>query len=170
MATMQRDHDQDGPEVLFDAILTPNRSLGPKGFLAMMALICAVSFTAGLVFFLKGAWPIAGFLGADVLLVYLLFRANYRAGRRHEHFELTADRLTIRKVNHYGEEEVATFQPYWLTLHIDDPVRHESQITLSSHGKRVVVGSFLSPDERGEFAAILQKALAKARQGPVQVV
>jgi uncharacterized membrane protein len=169
MAKTQLDDDRDGPEVFFDAILTPNRSLSPRGFLAMMALICAVSFTAGLVFFLRGAWPIAGFLGVDVLLIYLLFRANYRAGRRLEHLELTADRLTVRKVNHYGEEEVATFQPYWLNLHIDDPVRHESQITLTSHGKRVVVGSFLSPDERGEFAAALQKALAKARQAPVQI-
>ena len=157
------------PDLLFDAILRPNRSLGPRGFLLVMVLICAISFTAGLVFFLQGAWPIAGFLGADVLLIYFLFKANYRSARRFERLELTADRLTIRKVNHYGEEQVSTFQPYWLSVHIDDPVQHESQITLTSHGRKVVVGSFLSPDERGEFAEALKRALTKARQAPVQI-
>ena len=159
----------ENQDLLFDAILRPNRSLGPRGFLLVMGLICVISFTAGLVFFLQGAWPVAGFLGADVLLIYLLFKANYRSGRRREHLELTADRLTIRKVNHYGEEQVSTFQPYWLNVHIDDPVRHESQITLSSHGRQVVIGSFLSPDERGELAAVLKRALEKARQSPVQI-
>ena len=30
-------------------------------------------------FLLLGAWPVFGFFGLDVLLLYLAFRANYRA-------------------------------------------------------------------------------------------
>ena len=103
--------------LLFDALLTPHRSLGPRGFMIFMAAIAAVSFTAGVVFFIAGAWPIVGFLGLDVLLIYLLFRANYRHGRRHEILELTRARLTVRKVNHYGEERSFEFQPLSL-IHI----------------------------------------------------
>lgn len=163
-ATRIDDREAPGGErVLFDALLTPHRSLGPRGFVIFMCAIAAVSFSAGMVFFLAGAWPIVGFLGLDVLLIYLLFRANYRHGRRHEILELTRDRLTVRKVNHYGEERSFEFQPYWLRVRIDDPVRHESQLVLESHGKRLIVGSFLAPEERGELAKALQKALAETR-------
>ena len=34
---------------LFSAVLTPHRSLGAAGFLALMALLSALSFAAGLV-------------------------------------------------------------------------------------------------------------------------
>ena len=44
-----------------------------------MALVGGVSFVGGMVFFIAGAWPVVGFLGLDVLLVYWAFRVNYRA-------------------------------------------------------------------------------------------
>lgn len=160
-------NDKDGAEpVLFDALLTPHRSLSPRGFMIFMAAICAVSFTGGMAFFLAGAWPIVGFLGADVLLIYLLFRANYRHGRRHETLELTRERLTVRKVNHYGEERSFEFQPYWLQVLMDDPARHESQLVLQSHGERLIVGSFLAPEERLDLAKALKKALAETQAPP----
>ncbi|MEX0921457.1 MAG: DUF2244 domain-containing protein [Rhodovibrionaceae bacterium] len=154
---------QAAEPLLFDALLTPHRSLSPRGFLIFMAAICCVSFAAGLALFLAGAWPIVGFLGADVLLIYLLFRANYRHGRRHEILELTPERLTVRKVNHYGEARSFEFQPYWLRVQMDDPVHHESQLVLHSHGKRLVVGSFLAPEERLDLAKALRKALAETQ-------
>ena len=159
--------ETSGTGLLFDALLTPHRSLSPRGFLIFMAAISAVSFTAGLALFLAGAWPIVGFLGADVLLIYLLFRANYRHGRRHEILQLTARRLTVRKINHYGEERSFAFQPYWLRVRMDDPARHESQLVLESHGKRLVIGSFLAPEERLDLAKALRKALAESRSAQV---
>ena len=61
---------------LFSAVLTPHRSLGAVGFVVLMSLLSALSFAAGIMFYLIGAWPVVGFLGLDVLLVYLAFRAN----------------------------------------------------------------------------------------------
>src|SRR3546814_1874361 len=75
-----------GP-ALFDVELRPHRSLSPRGFLLLMALICAISFTGGLFFYLMGAWPVIGFMGADVLLIYLAFRINYRSGHLVERSE-----------------------------------------------------------------------------------
>ena len=66
---------------LFAARLKPHRSLTRTGFIAVMAVLGGVSFTVGSIFLMKGAWPIFGFLGLDVLLVYLAFRANFRSAR-----------------------------------------------------------------------------------------
>ena len=72
-------NDSAAEPTLFSAIITPHRSLSGKGFIAVMALVGGLSFAGGMFFFLMGAWPVIGFLGLDVLLVYWAFRANYRA-------------------------------------------------------------------------------------------
>ena len=69
---------------IFAAIITPHRSLGSTGFLILMLCIGALSFACGMMFLLIGAWPVFGFLGLDVLLIYIAFRANFRAARAYE--------------------------------------------------------------------------------------
>ena len=76
--------DNNLPGALFSAVLTPYRSLSPKGFFFLMVAVCGVSFAAGLAFLLAGAWPVIGFLGLDVLIIYWAFRLNYRAAKVHE--------------------------------------------------------------------------------------
>ncbi len=51
-----------------------------------MAAIVAVNLAAGIVFSMIGAWPVTGFMGLDVVLVWWAFRANFadgEAGRAH---------------------------------------------------------------------------------------
>ena len=80
MTAQNPDDNNPAPEpTLFSAIITPHRSLSGTGFLVVMALVGGLSFIGGMFFFLLGAWPVIGFLGLDVLLVYWAFRANYRA-------------------------------------------------------------------------------------------
>src|SRR4051794_41730935 len=69
----------------FEAVLYPNRSLGRGGFIAVMAGVSTVSAAVGGAFLLVGAWPVTGFFGLDVLLLYLAFRAARRAAQRREH-------------------------------------------------------------------------------------
>lgn len=155
---------RDGDPVIFDAILTPHRSLSPRGFVILMSLVCAVSFAAGLAFFLMGAWPIVGFLGLDVLLIYGAFKINFRAARMYETVRLTRDDLLVERISPRGDAQRWRFQPAWLQVFMDDPPRHESQITLRSHGRDVVIGSFLTAEERLDFAKALARALDKARR------
>lgn len=157
-----------GPEkaprpLVFDAVLQPHRSLGPRGFLALMAGVGLVSFAAGMAFVLAGAWPVMGFFGLDVLLVFLAFRFNYIAARRYETVRLTADSLVVEHVAPDGTRREWKFQPYWLRVSMDDPPRHDSKLILTSHGRSLVIGAFLSPDERLEFAQALRDALDKLR-------
>jgi uncharacterized membrane protein len=160
--------DDDEP-TLFSAILTPYRSLGGTGFLVLMSLISAVSFAAGLVFFLLGAWPIVGFLGLDVLLVYAAFKVNYRAATAYEHVTMTPSALTVRKVSHRGEVAEWTLNPVWVRL--DREVHEEfgiERLFLVSHGRRFPIAAFLGPHEKAEFAVALSAALAQARRGPTR--
>ncbi|MCG8358831.1 MAG: DUF2244 domain-containing protein [Kiloniellales bacterium] len=152
--------------VLFDATLTPHRSLPAEGFVLLMAAVCAISFVAGVVFFLVGAWPVVGFLGLDVLLIYLAFRINYRRARMHESLRLTRADLTVQRVSPAGEVKRWRLQPTWLQVVMDDPPRHDSQLVLRSHGKSLTVGSFLTPEERLDLAKALRGALEEAKVAP----
>lgn len=155
------------PPLLFDAVLYPHRSLSPRGFWILMALVSAVSFTAGLAFFLIGAWPVVGFFGLDVLLIFVAFRLSYRAARMMERIKLSADALQIERVSPYGQVRRWSFQPYWVRVVLDDPPLLDSVVTIGSHGRSVGVGGFLVPGEKAEFASALRAALQTARRpGP----
>ncbi|CEG10017.1 hypothetical protein BN961_03451 [Afipia felis] len=152
---------------IFTAELTPHRSLGRSGFLALMLFLSIVSFIAGVVFLRMGAWPVFGFFGLDVLMIYWAFRVNYARARASEHLVLTPHELRLRRVSHRGHVMEWTFNPHWVRL---DQEEHEEfgieRLYLRSHGRSVAVGSFLSPDEKASFAKALRLALQDARRGP----
>ena len=154
---------EDAGELLFDARLRPHRSLSPRGFLLLMIAVATVAFLAGLACFLIGAWPVAGFLGLEVALVYLAFKMNYRHGRMYETLRLTRGDLTVARVNHWRARKTWRFQPAWLQVLIDDPPGHDSPLVLRSHGKSLPIGGFLMPEERADLAAALRRALEDAR-------
>jgi uncharacterized membrane protein len=148
--------------VFFDAVLYPHRSLPPQGFMLLMLVLSVVSFAAGVSFVLLGAWPILGYFGLDVLLVYLAFRASYRSARMHEWVRLTEDTLTVERVGQRGERRRWQFQPYWLRVVLEE--RNETnRLVLTSHGRELVVGGFLAPAERRNLAVALKEALSRWR-------
>ncbi|HEX5931843.1 MAG TPA: DUF2244 domain-containing protein [Methyloceanibacter sp.] len=144
-------------------MLTPHRSLGPKGFMVLMAAVCVVSFATGLFFFLLGAWPVIGFMGLDVALIYVAFRLNFRALKLYETVDLTQDALTVTRVAPSGKSQSWSFNPYWVRLSLQPRLGRSSELSLASHGKRLVFASFLSDAEREDFASALSSALASAR-------
>lgn len=147
----------------FRAVLTPHRSLGPKGFMVLMTLVCVVSFGTGLMFFILGAWPVMGFMGLDVALIYVAFRLNFRALRLYETVDLTPEELTVTRVPPSGEPSSWSFNPYWVRLSLQPRVGRSTELSIDSHGKRLVFASFLTDGEREEFAQALKSALLQAR-------
>jgi uncharacterized membrane protein len=147
----------------FSAVLTPHRSLGPKGFMVLMAAVCVVSFATGLFFYLLGAWPVIGFMGLDVALIYVAFQLNFRALKLYETVDLTQDVLTVMRVAPSGRSQSWRFNPYWVRLILEPRLGRSSELSLASHGKRLVFASFLSDAERENFASALSSALASAR-------
>jgi uncharacterized membrane protein len=166
--TVGNDFDP-GPEQpkLFSALLTPHRSLSRTGFLMLMAFLSIVSFAAGFAFLLMGAWPVLGFFGLDVLVVYWAFRINFRHARATEEISVTTSELRVRRVSHRGHVVEWVLNPLWVQL--DQKVHAEfgiEKLYLVSRGRRVSVASFLGADEKASFAKALSAALQAAKRGP----
>jgi uncharacterized membrane protein len=153
-------------EPIFEAVITPHRSLGRTGFLALMIAVGAVSFVSGMAFLMMGAWPVFGFFGLDALLLYWAFRVNYGRAAAYEVVTVTPVELRVRKVSHRGQVREWALNPLWVTL---DKVTQEDygiqRLFLVSRGKRLAVASFLGPDEKASFAQALGAALGTARRG-----
>src|SRR5437016_766105 len=142
------------PQVeLFSALLTPHRSLNRTGFLVLMAVLCAISFAAGLAFLLMGAWPVFGFFGLDVLAIYWAFRINFRHARASEEITVTPSELRVRRTSHRGHVAEWVLNPLWVQV---DQIAHEEfgieRLYLVSRGRRVSIGRFLGPDEKASFS------------------
>src|SRR5215831_1101259 len=156
-------NDPAAEPTLFSAIITPHRSLSGAGFLLVMALVGTLSFIGGMFFFLLGAWPVVGFLGLDVLLVYWAFRASYRTAAAFEEVTVTASELRVRRVSHRGHVAEWTLNPVWTQLQRE---KHEEfgllRLFLVSRGRRLAVAGFLSPREKESFATALAAALSEA--------
>lgn len=153
----------------FDAWLEPHRSLSPRGFLYVMIFIAGVSFAAGFAFLLMGAWPVFGFFGLDVALIYYAFRRNFGDARAHETVQLSDDLLKIRKVDARGGVVAWVLKPYWSRVEIEDAGTDrddEDDVTvrIRSHGRNLTVAHFLSPAEKREFGTALAAALQTHRQ------
>jgi uncharacterized membrane protein len=166
--TAGNDFDPQATEPeLFSALLTPRRSLNRTGFLVLMALLCVISFAAGLAFLLMGAWPVFGFFGLDVLAVYWAFRINFRRAGATEQISVTLSELRVRRVSHRGHTVEWVLNPLWVQL--DQQTHAEfgiEKLYLVSKGRRVSIARFLGPDEKASFAKALLVALQAAKRGP----
>jgi uncharacterized membrane protein len=165
--TAGNDFDPDTQPELFSALLTPHRSLNRTGFLVLMAFLSVVSFIAGVAFWLMGAWPVFGFFGLDVLVIWWAFRVNFRRAKASEEIRVTPSELRVRRVSHRGHVVEFVLNPLWVRL---DQTAHAEfgieKLYLVSKGRHVSVGSFLGPDEKASFAKALTAALQAARRGP----
>lgn len=167
MALANSGNDTDSDTTIFAAVLSPHRSLGRRGFIAVMTVLSAMSLFVGLIFWSIGAWPIPGFLGLDVALVYAAFRLSYRQARAAEEIRLTRSSLVVRHITANGRSAETGLNPYWARLEVD---RHPEfgvlGMTIAWQGYRLAVGRFLGPKEREKFAREFGAALALARATP----
>jgi uncharacterized membrane protein len=152
--------------MLFSARLTPHRSLNRTGFLVLMAFLSLVSFATGVAFLLMGAWPVFGFFGLDVLVIYWAFRINFRRAAASEEISVTPSELRVRRISHRGHVVEWVLNPLWVQLdQKGDAEFGIERLYLLSRGRRVSVGSFLGPDEKASFAKALLAALQTAKRG-----
>lgn len=166
---MAADNDPNSEPTLFSAVMTPHRSLGRRGFMILMLAVAGVSFVAGLVFLIAGAWPVTGIFGLDVALIYWAFRVNYRAARAYEQIMVTPTEVKFRKVSARGAVFEWCCNPLWVRLDrkVDEEFGIQS-LHLVSRGERLAIAGFLGPDEKASFSSALQAALSAARRGPTR--
>ena len=152
--------------VLFATRIHPHRSMTRGQVRLMLAIVGCTSAVATMPFVLMGAWPVAGFMGLDVLVLYLAFRASFRSARAYEDVSVTVVDLSLAKVDPRGARAEWHFNPSWVRL---EQQRHEEfgmlRLDLVSRGRHIEVAGFLGPGEKKVFADRLSHALIEARRG-----
>jgi uncharacterized membrane protein len=152
-------------EPIFNAVLTPYRSLGRTGFRILVAVTLAITLFNVIFFLVVDALPIAMFFGLDMALLYGAFYLNYRSARAREEVLVSRTELSIRKVAPSGRARVSRYNPFWAKFEVDR--HHEFGITtmaVTGEGRRTLVGSFLNPDDRESFARAFTSALASVKR------
>lgn len=145
--------------------LTPHRSLSREGFVAIMGILVAVNLAGGILFLATGAWPVTGFMGLDVLLVWWAFRKSFADGNRGERITISGDAVRLQRFVRDMTTEDMTFNRRWLhvSIDVDDERELVGKLILASHGKATEIASFLGAEERLSLAQALRRALSYQR-------
>ena len=158
MATME----EHKPAKSWSVTLTPHRSLTREGFIAIMVILVLVNFVGGMFFLVAGAWPVSGFMGLDVLLMWWAFRRNFSDAKRAERIVIADDLVTLQRLSPAGAKETLEFNRRWLKVELEFDEAREivGRLLLSYRGSLTEVASFLGADERQSLSQALRRALA----------
>ena len=115
--------EQPVPAVHFATSLVPHRSLSPAGFRWLIRAAIAANLAIGLPMLIFGAWPVLGFMGLDIWLLWFLFKRSYLDARRSETLLLTDRELIVDRVAPDGEREQHRLDAYWLRVELSGEVR-----------------------------------------------
>jgi uncharacterized membrane protein len=142
--------------------LYPHRSLTREGFIAVMAILVLLNFAGGMLFLVTGAWPVTGFMGLDVLLIWWAFRKNFADARRTERIEIKGDEVTLQRYATDGANQETAFNRRWLRVELEYDETRElvGRLLFSYRGVMTEIGSFLGADERVSLSKALRRALA----------
>src|ERR1700744_2177356 len=144
MVEIPSDSDTIAETTFYSAMLSPHRSLPPRGFVWVIGIIGGAAFCISLGFILAGAWPVTPFCGLDILLVYFAFRWNYRSARQSETVRLTSRSLDVERISIRVEREQWRFEPAWARVTIDESEYGLGRVLLSSHWRASIMGAVLS--------------------------
>lgn len=149
-------------------VLWPHRSLSRRGFKILMLVLAGLMFCIGLGFFLAGAWPVIGFLGLEIFVVWLAFRMNFRAARQRETLRANPQTFSIERTDPSGETEVEEMPTAWLQARlIEDPEQAHTEtekLVVRSHGKEAEIGAFLHQSEKKQLLPEINAMLDKVKQ------
>ena len=151
-------------ETFLDITVLPYRSLSRKGFRNLMLVVATIFFTIGVFFWYIGAWPVFGFLGLDVVLLYYAFKMNYKSGEVFENLRLLKKKFLITRSFPSGTKQSWSLEPYWAKVEIMSSGTNQYNLIVRSKEKAVMIGSFLNEHDKKKLMLRLQDALNNYKQ------
>lgn len=149
----------------FSAVLTPHRALDQNGVNNVIMITCLLAAIPGLVFFSMGAWPVVGFLGLDVGLLYWALTHSRQDVNGFEEVVLFADQLHIRQVSPKGRETQHQLNPFWTKIEVQrDFEDRVTEIVVRSKNQTLKIGAFLNPEDKRTFALAFTNALFRLKR------
>jgi uncharacterized membrane protein len=127
-----------------------------------VAIVAIVSFSIGGMFYALGYPFVIPFSGLEAIALAWAFYLVLRAGERREILRLEGDDLVIETGVRSPESRVV-FNRHWVKVNIEFAAhRHyATRLIVSTHGRWLEIGRFLTDHERESFARLLVNALRK---------
>ena len=146
-------------KLLLNITILPYRSLSKKSFRNLMFAVCFIFFSIGVFFWSLGAWPVFGFLGLDVILLYLAFKINYKSGEIFENLKLFNSNLLVTRSFPSGKSQSWSLEPYRTRVEISKNFPNDQKLVLKSKDKVVLLGSFLNLNDKKKLMKKINEAL-----------
>jgi uncharacterized membrane protein len=153
----------DSKQEIITITLWPYRSLGSRGYLYLMMGFIGLIFILSLLFYSLGAWPVIGFLGIEIGLVWLVFRMNYNAGRNFEQISITPEATAVEKVGWRGDKRHFNIPSPWIKASCIKGEGRSDKLILKYHSEQLEIGSFLPPREKSSLADALNESFERMR-------
>jgi uncharacterized membrane protein len=146
----------------FRAELRPHRSASARTLNVVILALLAVFVPTAIAFVAAGAWPVTGFMGFELLLLYGAFWLSRHRGSTVEYIDLTREALRVERVNHWGQRQVWTLEPTWTRITLSERNGGRGRLELRSRGQSLIIGEFLTLEEQAALSLALEKAVATA--------
>lgn len=149
--------------VYMDAEIRPHRSLSERGFIILIGVVTLANCASAAVFIAMGAVYVPFFLGLDVLAVVLAFLVSFRAARQVQRVQVTARDVTVTHETKRSRKVIWESPTAFTRVSVQREEGRAVGVRLTLSGRELSVAQWLSPRERGEFAAALETAIREAR-------
>lgn len=146
-----------------DAVITPNRSLSPRGFVILISIITALNCISAAVFIAMGAHWVPVFLGLDLIAVIAAFLASFQAAKRVERVRVSARDIQVTHETPKHTRVVWESPTAFTRIALETEDDRAVELKLALSGREVAVAQALSPGERAQFAVALERAIREAR-------
>jgi uncharacterized membrane protein len=155
--------NQTDHPIVFQAEVTPHRSLSARGLRVIIAFVCTVSLGTTTLFWSLGAWPIAGFNGGEILLAMVLLRAHQKSARAKEVLMLSGGGLRILRVAADGQASEQILPTGWLNVVLTERPGRVPGLFLTARGTQVEVARSLGEPEKRDLAEALAGAVHRLK-------
>ena len=156
--------DATAGRVVFEAVITPHRSLTARAARRVVAGLCLAAVLSACVFLLMGAWPVTGFCGAELALAAALLILHARSARASELVLLGERSLRVVRTDPRGRRAVCELPSAWLTLRLDERAGTVPRLLLGVRDRQVEIGRVLGEAAKRDLAAALAEALDEMRR------
>ena len=159
----QAEHQTDEP-LLFEALISPNRSLSRRGRALLFVILASAGVITAIRFWLLGAWPVAAFVAIEIGLATLLFWLHARNQQQTERLLLSQTSLRLIHTASDGRRRQTQLPLRWLSVELEERSGRVPALLVRCRGDRMEilqkeVAAVLGDTEKRELAAALRQAV-----------
>ncbi len=148
-------------------VLAPNCSLTPTTANWFYLSICAFSLPVSLLFAWAGFWPVLVFWVLEMVAIGIALQSGLQRRNHTQTLVISDARVELVTRSRHGIEK-QEFARHWARVRLRTPrgSHRPSRLTIESHGRAGVVGSFLTDEERARLAVRLHAMVGGPNASP----